>query len=62
MDVSDEELVVRLRERDGDERRYGGHNVAECKYAEFYEGQSCPWCEAARHRAEREAASEQSRA
>ena len=61
MDVSDEELVVRLRERDGDDRRYGGHDVAECRYAELYEDQPCPWCEAVRRRLEREAAGEQAR-
>jgi hypothetical protein len=61
MDVSDEELVLQLRQRDGDDRRYGGHDPAECRYAEFYEGQTCPWCEAVRRRQERQAGAEQSR-
>jgi hypothetical protein len=56
MDLSDEELVLRLRERDGAGRRYAGHDVDACKYSEYYDNQPCPWCEAARRRLDREAA------
>ena len=52
MDVPDTELVVRLEERDGPlpERSWSHAAEGECRYAELYDGQACPWCEAEKRR------------
>jgi hypothetical protein len=59
VNVPDIELVVLLEDRDGPlpERSWSHASEGECRYAELYDGQPCPWCEADRRRREREAAS-----
>ena len=56
MDVPDSELVQRLEARDGPlaDNQFE-HDEANCRYAEQYEGETCPWCEAVRQRRSREA-------
>jgi hypothetical protein len=58
VNVPDIELVVLLEDRDGPlpERSWSHASEGECRYAELYDGQPCPWCEADRRRREREAA------
>ena len=58
MNVSDEELMVLLEQRDGPlpERSWSHASEGECRYSELYEGQPCPWCEAAKRRGQDEAA------
>jgi hypothetical protein len=58
VNVSDTELLVLLEKRDGPlpERSWSHASEGECRYSELYDGQTCPWCEAAKRRAEREGA------
>jgi len=58
MNVSDEELVRLLLARDGPmpERSWSHASEGECRYADLYKGEPCPWCEAERRRREREQA------
>ena len=56
MNVPDAELIALLEKRDGPlpERSWSHASEGVCRYSEMYVGQACPWCEAARHREERE--------
>jgi hypothetical protein len=58
VNVSDTELIFLLEKRDGPlpQRSWSHASEGECRYSELYEGQACPWCEAAKRRAEQEAA------
>jgi hypothetical protein len=59
LNVADTELIVLLEQRDGPlpDRSWSHASEGECRYAELYDGQACPWCAAARRREQREAAS-----
>jgi len=56
VDVADTDLVRILTERDGPlpDRSWPHSSEGDCRYSEMYEGKECPWCAAARRRAERE--------
>ena len=56
MNLPDEEMLRRLLLRDGPlPERYSAHNArGDCRYAEDYAGQVCPWCAAAERRRARE--------
>ena len=58
MDVADIDLVRILAQRDGPlpDRSWPHSSEGDCRYSETYRGKECPWCAAARRRAEREAA------
>jgi hypothetical protein len=57
VDVADTELIALLERRDGPlpERSWSHASEGECRYAEMYDGQPCPWCEAEKRRKAREA-------
>ena len=50
MDLTDQELTQRLAERDKPRRRLAHTAAGPCRYAEFYAGRTCPWCEAEQRR------------
>ena len=52
MNVPDTELIVLLEQRDGPlpDRSWSHATESECRYAELYDGQPCPWCAAAKRR------------
>jgi hypothetical protein len=56
VDVADIDLIRLLTERDGPlpERSWSHVSEGECRYSETYKGKPCPWCAAARRRAQRE--------
>jgi hypothetical protein len=58
VDLADEELIKRLTVRDGPipERSWSHAEEGECRYSEMYDGEPCPWCEAAARRREHDAA------
>jgi len=45
-------MLALLEARDGPlpERSWSHASEGECRYAELYEGQTCPWCEAEKRR------------
>jgi hypothetical protein len=57
VDLPDDDLIKRLTDRDGPlpDRSWSHAEEGECRYSELYDGELCPWCEAAERRREREA-------
>jgi hypothetical protein len=57
VNVGDRDLVRLLTERDGPlpDRSWPHAAEDDCRYTETYKGRECPWCAAARRRAQREA-------
>ena len=57
MNVPDTDLIRLLTERDGPlpDRSWAHVSEGDCRYSETYKGKECPWCAAARRRAELEA-------
>lgn len=59
VNVPDSELIVLLEKRDGPLPERSWSHLSKdgvCRYAELYDDEPCPWCEAEKRRRSREGA------